>query len=146
GLLVLAVGLQLAWRQMPWAQVPVFAREDDRITFVGATILAAIAFCAGVASFAILQGRVQALVADSVFASLTRRAGMFDDLIQLRETNARIAATRPAAARNLRVIHAASDDGSNLPNFRSVVVSLLSHGFTGIAYSDCEGKVVASGG
>src|SRR5207253_3495989 len=109
GLLVLALGLQLAWRQMSWAQAAVFTREDDRITFVGATILAAIAFSAGVASFAILQGRVQALVADSVFASLTRRSAMFEDLIHLRETNARIAATRPAAARNLRVIRAGND-------------------------------------
>src|SRR5438552_9772333 len=146
GLLVLALGLQLAWRQMSWAQVPVFSREDDRIAFGGATILAAIAFSAGVASFAILQSRVQALVADSVSASLMRRSAMFEDLIHLRETNARIAATRPAAARNLRVIRAGNDDGSNLANVRAVVDSFLSQGFSGIAYRDVDGKVVASGG
>src|SRR5579859_1932509 len=146
GLMLLATGLQLAWRRMPWSQVPVFAREDDRITFVGATILVTIAFGAGVASFAILQGRVQTLVGDSVLASLMGRSGMFQDLIQLRETNAHIAATRPAAARNLRIIRAGRDDGSNLANIRAVVDSFLSQGFSAIGYYDIDGKLIASGG
>jgi PAS domain S-box-containing protein len=123
-----------------------FARDDDRITFVGATILVGIALAAGIASFAILQGRVQTLVSDDVLAALRNRTEMFRDLIELREVNARIAATRPAVMRNLRVIHAGRDDGSNIANVEAVVDSFIKQGFTALAYYDVDGKVVASGG
>jgi len=146
GLLVLAVGLRSAWRRFEWGRVPLFARDDDRITFVGATILAAVALAAGIASFAILQGRVQTLVGDNALAALTRRTDMFRDLIELREVNARIAATRPAVLRNLRVIHTGRDDGSNIANVKAVVDSFLKQGFNALAYHDADDEVVASGG
>ena len=146
GLLVLAVGLRSAWRRFEWGRVPLFARDDDRITFVGATILAAVALAAGIASFAILQGRVQTLVGDNALAALTRRTDMFRDLIELREINARIAATRPAVLRNLRVIHTGRDDGSNIANVKAVVDSFLKQGFNALAYHDADDEVVASGG
>jgi PAS domain S-box-containing protein len=146
GLLVLAIGLRSAWRRFEWSRVPLFARDDDRITFVGATILIAIALAAGIASFAMLQGRVQTLVGDNVHAALTRRTDMFRDLIELREINARIAATRPAVLRNLRIIHAGRDDGSNIANIKAVVDNFLKQGFSGIAYHDIDGKAIASGG
>jgi PAS domain S-box-containing protein len=146
GLLVLAIGLRSAWRRFEWSRVPLFARDDDRITFVGATILIAIALAAGIASFAMLQGRVQTLVGDNVHAALTRRTDMFRDLIELREINARIAATRPAVLRNLRIIHAGRDDGSNIANIKAVVDNFLKQGFSGIAYHDIDGKTIASGG
>src|SRR5258708_20641849 len=145
GLLVLAVGLRSAWRRIEWGRVPLFAREDDRITFVGAIVLAAIALAAGIVSFAVLQDRVQSLVSGNVHAELTRRTDMFRDLIELREINARIAATRPAVIRNLRAIHAGRDDSSDLANVKAVVDSFLKHGFSAIAYHDADGKVIASG-
>jgi PAS domain S-box-containing protein len=146
GLLVLALGLWSAWRQLEWGRVPLFARDDDRITFVGATILAAIALAAGIASFAILQDRVQTLVGDNVHAALTSRTDVFRDLIELREINARIAATRPAVIRNLRAIHAGRDDSSDLTNVKAVVDSFLKQGFGAIAYHDVDGEIIASGG
>jgi two-component system, sensor histidine kinase and response regulator len=146
GLLLLALGLWSAWKRAEWARTPLLAREDDRITFAGATVLVAISLAAGIASFAILQGRVQTLVGDNVHASLTRRTDMFRDLIELHEVNARIAATRPAMLRNLRVIHAGRDDGSNIANVKAVVESFLKQGFRGIAYHDVDAKVIASGG
>jgi len=146
GLLLLAAGLQSGWKRLDWARTPLLTREDDRITVVGATILVAIALAAGIASFAILQGKVQTLVGDNVLAALTRRTEMFRDLIELRESNARLAATRPAVLRNLRVIRAGRDDGSNIANVRAVVESFVKEGFSGLAYHDVDGKVVASGG
>ena len=146
GLVLLALGLRSAWKRAEWARTPLLAREDDRITFAAATVLVAIALAAGIASFAILQGRVQTLVGDNVHAALTRRTEMFRDLIGLREVNARIAATRPAVLRNLRVIRAGRDDGSNIANVKAVVDSFLKQGFSGIAYHDVDGKVIASGG
>ena len=146
GLLLLAIGLWSAWKPAAWARTPLLAREDDRIAFAGATVLVAIALAAGIASFAILQGRVQVLVGDNVHAALTRRTDMFRDLIELHEGNARIAATRPALLRNLRVIHTGRDDGSNIANVKAVVESFLKQGFSGIAYHDIDGKVIAGGG
>jgi PAS domain S-box-containing protein len=146
GLLILAVGMWSACRRFEWGRVPLFAREDDRITFVGATILIGITLAAGVAAFAILQGRVQSLVAENVLAALTRRTDTIRDLIELREINARIAATRPAVIRNLRVIRAGRDDGSNIANVRAVIDSFLREGFSGLAYYDVDGRLVANGG
>ena len=146
GLLLSTVGLRSAWKRLEWAHAPLLAREDDRITAVGATILIAIALTAGIASFAVLQGRVQTLVGGNVLAALTRRTEMFRDLVELRESNARLAATRPAVLRNLRMIRAGRDDGSNIANIRAVVDSFLKEGFSGLAYQDVDGKIVASGG
>jgi signal transduction histidine kinase len=146
GLLLLAVGLHSSWSRLEWAQIQLITREDDRITFVGATILVVSALVAGIASFAVLQRRTQTLVSGNVLAELARRVETFSDLVQLRETNARIAATRPAALRNLRVVHAGRDDGSNIENIRAVVDGLLKQGFSGLTYLDVDGKVVASGG
>jgi len=146
GLLLLAFGLRSAWKQSAWARTPLFARADDQITFTGATILVAIALAGGIASFAILQDRVQTLATENMLAALERRIETFLDLLELREINARIAATRPAAIRNLREIHAGRDDGSNLANVKAVVDSFLNQGFSAIAYYGVDGKIVASGG
>jgi len=146
GLLLLAVGLHSASKHSEWARTPSFAREDDRITFAGAAVLVAIALAAGITSFAVLQDRVQSLVSDSVGATREQRTEVFEDLIRLREVNARISATRPAVLRNLRIIHAGRDDGSNIANVRAVIAGLAAQGFAGIAYYDVDGKVVASGG
>src|SRR5258708_14961583 len=79
GLLVFAAGLRSAWRQLEWGRAPLFAREDDQVTFAGAMILAAIALAAGLASFALLQSRVQTVVADNVLASLRQPVEMIED-------------------------------------------------------------------
>jgi signal transduction histidine kinase len=109
-------------------------------------VLAATALGAGIGTFAIVQGRVQTLVRDDLLVSLARRADAFHDMISVGEGGARIAATRPAVMRNLRVIHAGRDDGSNIANVNAVVESFLKEGFRAIAYHDVDGKLVAGGG
>jgi PAS domain S-box-containing protein len=146
GLLVFSVGLWGSFSGYEWGRAPPFEREDDRIMFVGAAVLAATAVGAGIATFAVLQGRVQGIAENTVVASLARRVETVRDLLELREINARIAATRPAVIGNLRAIHSGRDRGSNLENVRAVVESFLKQGFTAIAYYDVDGKVVAEGG
>jgi PAS domain S-box-containing protein len=146
GLLLLAFGLGFFWQRFDWARTPLFTREDDRITFTGAAVLATVALGSGLASFAILQGRVQTLVGDHVISILTRRIETIRDLFELREMNAQIAATRPAAIRNVRVIHSGRDDGSNIANVKAVVDSFIKQGFSAIAYHDMDGRLVAGGG
>lgn len=146
GLLLLAVGLWSSWSRFGWGRAPLFVQRDDRITLIGGTILVAIALGAGISSFVVLQNRTQTLVSDYVLASLAGRAEVFQDLIELRENNARIAATRPAVIRNLRVLHSGHDDGSNVANVKAVVEGFLGQGFSAIAYHDLNGDVVASGG
>lgn len=146
GMLLLSVGLQSAWRGFEWAQKPRFARQEDQITFVGASVLVWVTLAAGIASFAVLQDRVLSLVSNTVAATRVQRSEIFQELIQLREVTARIAATRPAVLRNLRVVQAGRDDGSNIANIRAVVEGLLQHGVTGLAYYDSAGRILASGG
>jgi PAS domain S-box-containing protein len=105
-----------------------------------------IALSAGVSVFAILQGRFQTLTRDNLLSSLTSQAQTFEDIISLREVDARIAATRPAVLRNLRVIQTGHDDGSHLANVKAVIAGLLEQGFSGLAYFGSDGKAVASGG
>ena len=146
GLLVLSIGLWSEWRRLQSSRGQFFVRDDDRITFVGASVLIVTALGAGIATFAVLQERFRTLVRDELLVSLARRADVFVDMVELRETNARIAATRPAATRNLRVIRAGQDDGSNIANLNAVIDSFLRQGFSGIAYHDVDGKVVGQGG
>jgi PAS domain S-box-containing protein len=146
GLVLLAAGLHSACGIFEWGRARMFARDDDRITFIAAAVLGAVTLAAGVATFAILQDRVQTLVRNDLLASLARRADVFRDMIELREGAARIAANRPAATRNLRVIRSGRDDGSNLANLEAVVASFVGEGFSAVAYRDADGKVAASGG
>lgn len=146
GCIVMAAGVWSFAKQLDPDQKPLFERPDDRITFLGATVLAATALGAGFATFAIVQGRVQTLVRDDLLVSLARRADVFDDMIRMGEGGARIAATRPAVVRNLRVIRSGRDDGSNIANVNAVVDSFLKEGFRAIAYYDVDGKLIAGGG
>jgi signal transduction histidine kinase len=146
GLFLLAFGLRSVWRRNGWARVRIFESEDDRIAFVGAMVLIVTTLGAGIAVFAILEGRVQALVRDNLLIALSRRADTFQDLIQLRGVNAQIAATRPQIIRNLRLIQAGADDGSQIANVNAVIDGFVRQGFSAIAYSDRDGKLVAQGG
>ncbi len=146
GLFLLAAGLWSALGESASDRAPLFARQDDRITLVGGTVLVTIVLGAGISSFVVLQNRTQGLVADYVLSTLARRAEVFQDLIELRENSAQIAATRPAVIRNLRVLQNGNDDGSNIANVRAVVESFLNQGFSAIAYRDINGDIVAGGG
>jgi signal transduction histidine kinase len=121
-------------------------RADDRITLVAAVVLVAVTGVTAIATFSVLQRRLQDIVQEDLLSSMARRADVFQDMIELREESARIAATRPAAARNIKTIRAGKDDGSNLANIRAVVDSFVKQGFSAIAYRDLDRKVVAAGG
>ena len=146
GLFFLSAGMASAWTRFEWGQTLLFDNDHDRITLTGATILVLIALGTGIAIFGILQGRFQTLTRMSVQAALTTRTQTFEDIIALREVNARIAATRPAVLRNLRVIQNGRDDGSNLANIKAVIDGLLQQGFSGLAYYGVDGTLVAGRG
>lgn len=146
GLLLLAFGMRVYWRQFDWGRARFFVREDDRITFASAAVLGAVALGAVIATFSILQATVQTQVRDHIHAALANRSAVFQDLIRMHELQAQSAALRPAAARNLRVIRAGGDDGSNLANLQAVVESFLKIEISAIAYHDADGRLVAGGG
>lgn len=146
GLVVLALTLAAAAARLGGRRPRFFPRDGDRVTVIGASLLVAVALAAGVAVFATLQARVQALVRENLLETQARRAEAFLDMIELREGNARIAATRPAVARNLKALAAGRDDGSNLANVRAVVEGFLKEGFSAVAYFDRHGRLAAAGG
>ena len=146
GFVLLCIALWLRWQRFDWGRQAHFARDDDRIAFVGAIVLVATALGAAIGTFAVVQGRVERLVREELLNSVSRRTALMPELIQIGETTARIAATRPAAIRNVRAIHAGRDDGSNIANVKAVVQSFLEQGVRGIVYYDVDGKVVARGG
>ena len=146
GLLLLAVGMSLAWRKFEWGQKPLLDDEHDHITLTGATILVLIALGTGLSIFAILQGRFQTLTRESLLASLTTRAQAFENLIALREVNARIVATQPEVLSKLRAIRDDPAEASSLANVKAVVNGLLQQGFSGLAYQGADGKIIASAG
>lgn len=146
GMLALSFGLQLAWRGFEWAQKPRFARQEDQIMFVGTLVLVWVTLAAGIASFAVMQERVLSVFSNTVSATRIQRADILQDLIKLREATARIIATRPALIRNLRVIQAGRDDGSNIANVRVVIDGLVNQGMSGLSFYDLADNIIASGG
>src|SRR5258708_11422441 len=72
GLLVFAAGLRSAWRQLEWGRAPLFAREDDQVTFAGAMILAAIPLPAGRARLPLLHQPLPNTLGAPRSAPLTR--------------------------------------------------------------------------
>ena len=143
GLVLLALGLR-SYDAMRWPGTGfVFKREDDRITFIGACVLATVTICAGLATFTVLADRVQSLVASNILAALGRRSETVRDLVEMREVSARIAATRPRIFVNLRAIRAGRDSGEHLANIEAVVDGFLKQGFSAIAYYDADGQLVA---
>jgi PAS domain S-box-containing protein len=146
GLILLSVGLRLSLEKMPWARERIFASEDDRISAVAVAVLALVASIAGVASFSLLQGRAQAVIAESLQSSLVQRSEQIQDLLGMRSSSARIAASRPAIINNLRAVQAGKDNGANIANMQAVVASFLKEGFSAFAYQGLDGKAIASGG
>jgi PAS domain S-box-containing protein len=146
GLLLLGLGLWSCRRARDTSGSPLFKRDDDRITFVGALVLAASIFAAGVGVFAVLVERVQGLATDNVAAALARRIDTVRDFIAVREVSARIAASRPAVIVNLRAIRASRDDGSHRDNVNAVADGFVQQGFSAITYRDADGRMVATGG
>ena len=146
GLLLLSIGMALAWTRLAGQQVRLFESDHDRITFTAGTILVLVALGTGVAILGMLQGRFETLTRMSVQAVLTSRAQSFQDLIGLHEVNARMAATRPSVLRSLRIIARGRDNGTSLANTQAVIDSLLALGLSGLSYYGADGRLVASKG
>lgn len=146
GLFALCLGMASAWRRFEPERARLFDSDQDRITLKAAMILVLVSLGTGTAIFAILQDRFQTLTRMSLQASLNTRTQAFEDVIALREVNARIAATRPAVLRNLRVIENGQDDGANLSNIEQVLDGLLQQGFSALAYHGADGALVARRG
>jgi signal transduction histidine kinase len=146
GLMLLATGLHFFIRRQGWATQSWLERDDDRITFVSAAVLMAITVITCAAIFAVLASRGEALVRENLVAGVAHRQTVFADVIEMYEGNARLAASRPAVHRNVRMIHAGVDPAPNLANVTAVVDGFLKQGLSGIAYYDMDGKLVAGGG
>ena len=146
GFILLALGLRLAIEALPRASEHLFPSEDDRITAVAVTVLALVASMAGLASFALLQGRAQALIAESLRSSLVNRSQQVEDLLGMRSSSARIAATRPALINNLRATQQGRETAAQAANMQAVVDSFLKEGFSGVAYYGLDGKPLVAGG
>jgi signal transduction histidine kinase len=144
GLVVLAGAMASLWRTFEWRRELAFARQDDRIAFIGAVILGVVALVAGIASFSILQGRLESIVVNNVHADLAERSEQIQDLLALREIAPRVAAERPAVLRFL--LANARDGRGDGAEVRAGLATLLANGFNAVAYYDEAGDLVASGG
>jgi hypothetical protein len=146
GFVLFAFGMHSVCTHSGWSDDHASIHDETRISVVGAVIL-------------ILRGlrrrpdRVRNAPVARGNPGRRERAGgaaapflMVQDLVELRENNARIAAARPAVIRNLRVIYAGRDDGTNLANVQAVVDGFLDSGFSAIAYFDARGNRIAGGG
>jgi signal transduction histidine kinase len=146
GQMLLAFALRSSVVRFDHSQARMFQREDDQIAFAGATILVGVAFGAGILCFAMLEGRVQTIVAGTVSTALSQRARSIEQSIGSHELNARNAAFRPSLIRSLREIDQGRNNASNAANVRAITDGLIGLGFSGLSYYDVQGNVVASGG
>jgi signal transduction histidine kinase len=139
GLVMLSCGLWLIWERQPWFWWPTLSREDDRIAFHGAAILGAIALIAGIASYATLQRRVQSGVLDDIGVDLRERKEQILDTLAIHDRAPRLLSERGAL---LRYLGSAHPDARDFDDVRVTNRSLISSGFSAIAYQDRSGAVI----
>lgn len=139
GAWALCTGLMPATGQVP-------LRDEDRITLAGALVLAVAAAAVALTSISELTQRARELVAEDVRRALLVRSQVVLELIQLRESNAQIAAARPALIQNLRAIQAGRDNPRDRENVQAVAQGFVKQGFDGIAYYDSAGRELARAG
>ena len=139
GMIVAAIGLWLAWSQGEWFQSRRFFREDEKIRFLGATILFVVTVTVGLTGFVLLQTSLEKTVENNLESIARNRKPWFDATariaIRFASTSARLAGLDDAAAAALAQSGTAAD-----ARFQELANRLAREGFRGIVLEDAAGK------
>jgi len=141
GLIVTSLALGLAWRRMAWYEARTLTRnEEQRIIFAGSAVLALIVGIAVLSGFAIMARQLEAAARQGLLESLKSQIQLFRITIDHRSNNATTIATRPYVAEQLALILADVTDPSAFAILRAEAESVLSLGFSALAFYGLHGE------
>jgi diguanylate cyclase (GGDEF)-like protein len=147
GLIVTSLALWLAWRRAAWYEARTLTRnEEQRITLAGSAVLALIVAVAVLTGFAIMARQLEAAARTGLLESLKSQIQLFRITLDHRSTNATTLATRPYVAEQLALIRADVTDPSAFAILRAESDSMLSLGFSAVAFYGLHGEPAGAAG
>jgi PAS domain S-box-containing protein len=147
GFLLAAAGLWSAFQRFEWLPGPLRAGEmpdADRIAYVGAVVLAAVALSTGITALGLAQGRMQDQAREHVLAALRGHIDFFQNAIAAHQSVMNTAG-RPSFASLLSRGPARPED-SFTRDPHQIIQGLMKHGFSALSYTDARGRIRAQEG
>ncbi len=120
--------------------------ESRRITILGALILVVLTLAAGVVVFAIMQRNAKSILSTSLELSLQNRARFFQLSLENRVDRVVTIATRPFLIQQIKAFGGDQSNKKAVAMLQRGLDSFLLTGFSALAISDSNGRVIAHSG
>jgi diguanylate cyclase (GGDEF)-like protein/PAS domain S-box-containing protein len=120
--------------------------DSHRIGIIGGLILAGLTLAAGIAVYAVMQRQAEAVLVNSLEASLQSDRRLFESEIAAGVTNALTVSTRPFVIRNLRQLQTHPGDDTSHAALQQIADSFLQIGFAGVSFYDSRDIEVVRAG
>ena len=120
--------------------------DSHRIGIIGGLILAGLTLAAGIAVYAVMQRQAEAILVNSLEASLQSDRRLFESEIAAGVTNALTVSTRPFVIRNLRQLQTQPGDDTSRAALQQIADSFLQTGFAGVSFYDSRDDEVVRAG
>ena len=147
GLIVVSLALWFAWSRTTWYLVrSLTSSEEQRINLAGSAVLALIVCVAVLTGFAIMARQLEASARTGLLESLKSQIQLFRITLDHRSTHATTIATRPYVAEQLALITADVTDPSAFAILRAEAESMLSLGFSAVAFYGLHGEPAGAAG
>ncbi|PKO63980.1 MAG: GGDEF domain-containing protein, partial [Betaproteobacteria bacterium HGW-Betaproteobacteria-17] len=120
--------------------------DSRRIVLIGGLILTALTLAAGLAVYAVMQRQAEAILVNSLEASLQSDRRLFLSEINAGVANALTVSTRPFVIQNLQRIKGDPRDPTGREALQRIADSFLQTGFDGVVFHDVRDAEVARAG
>jgi diguanylate cyclase (GGDEF)-like protein/PAS domain S-box-containing protein len=146
GMIVVAIGLWLAWNRASRMQVKRHLTDDERIRLVSAAILTVISLATVVIAFIAYLDALEKSLGDNLTLALKNRVSLFHASIDQGLEQAKSATRRPNLVRYIRRVTADPQDPQARARLAEPVQNLLSSGFTSAIVYDTAGRELLRAG
>jgi diguanylate cyclase (GGDEF)-like protein/PAS domain S-box-containing protein len=146
GMVLVAVGLWLAWYRASRMQVKRHLTDDERIRLVSAAILIVISLATVVTAFVTYLDTLEKSLGDNLTLALKSRISLFHASVEQGLEQAKSAARRPNLVRYIQRVTADPHDAQARARLAEPVQNLLSSGFTAAIVYDTAGRELLRAG
>jgi len=147
GFVLVAAGLWLAWRRMTWyADRKLVQDEVQRISLVGAAVLASIVCIAVLAVFAVTSSRLKQSAQDALVESLKGRVDRFRIGLEMRSSQAAVVAARQVLVEQMVAFEERPFEAGALRRLHAEAESALKLGFSAVAFYGRNGELRGAAG
>ncbi len=141
-MVVTSAGLWAIWYRTSRHVARFRLREDDKVSYIGATILIVIGLTVGIGTLTAQMAAIELSLGDKLTPILDDRSALFEATIEHALDRADLGAQRLGASRYAGAIDAAQIDAESLKGLRERAQNLLGAGFSGIAILDTHEREV----